>query len=287
MVKAEQIMDALGFIEDKYVVEAALSADSAVPRHTRWIAAVLVLLLGIAFFTQTTSGAVAAAFLREQVIGWIETLFPPKEITVTPEGMPETEIFTAGGQEPQPEDSVVCPGFVLYYDAERYERVEENGVTYIRSIPVVPKREEIRANNAALLAGLDAEAAEKKIEELLAQQEALQASLPKCELEILHVSGTAPEDAAAAVKQEKQQRGVSVSETEIYEPLVCLTFHVTAGTAWDSPVEDMYFVTDGQTGTYQLTVRYFVEAAEGHGVRLTAILDTFHVLPEQDAKPVN
>lgn len=271
-------MEALGFIKDEYVREAASPAGKTKTRSIRWIAAVLAFLLGTAFFTQTATGVAAAAFVREQVVSLLETLFPPKEMTVTVEGTSETETDVAGGREPQQEEAAVRPGFALYYDPDRYEMTEEKGKTYIRSIPVVLTREEIQANYSALLEGLPTEEAEKKIDELLAQQEAFYASLPVCELEILHVPDITPEETAAAVRNEKQQQWELVSETEQYEPLACITFQVKTGTTGDSLVEHLYFVGDQQTGTYQITVRYFAEAAEGHGVRLMAILNTFEVL---------
>ncbi len=55
-------------------------------------------------------------------------------------------------------------------------------------------------------------------------------------------------------------------------------FRSDNGAAWDSPVERLYFVADGQMGTYQLAARYFLEAEEGHGARLAAMADTFEVV---------
>lgn len=202
-------------------------------------------------------------------------------IAAAPEGAVEEETYVAGGQEPSQDDTAAAHGFAVYYDPERYEMTEENGVTYIRALPAAPDREEIRENNAALLEGLTDEEAERKIDELLAQQEAFYASLPKCELEILHVPDAPPEAAAGAAREERQKSWETVSEVEACEPLAGVTFRVSAGTDWGSPVEELYFVGDGQGGTYQITARYYVEAAEGQGARLTAMLHTFQVIPPQ------
>lgn len=279
-MKEERIVDALGSVRDAYVLEAMPAGEVKRHRRTQWVAAVLLVLLGTALFAQTAPGAVAAAFAREQIGNLIEMLFPPKEVTIPLEGVPEQETFIAAGQEPG-QDDPASSGFAVYYDPDRYEMTDENGATYIRAISVLPTREELCENNAALLETLTGDAREQKIDELLAQQEAFYAALPKCELEILHVPDTSPDVTAAVVRLEKQEQWAAVSEIEHYEPLACAMFHVSDGGAWDSPLEDLYFVDDGQTGTYQLTVRCFVEAAEGHGVRLTAILDTFEVLPPQ------
>lgn len=278
-MKEERLMEALGSIRDTYVLEAAITAGKTKKRRHHWVAALLAILLGAALFTQTAAGGAAAAVVKEQVSSWIESLFPPKELTAAPEGAPENATYSAGGQLPQQDSTAARPGFALYYDPERYVMTEENGAAYLRSIPVVPTREEIWANNADLLAGLSEEDAEEMVSQLLEQQTAFYAALPICELEILHVPDTTPEAAAAAARLEMQQNWTVVYEPELYSPLACPYFHVSGGTAWDDPIEYLYFVGDTQGGTYQLTVRCFVEATEGHGARLHTILNTFKVIP--------
>lgn len=280
-MKEERILNALGSVRDEYVAEAAPAVGRSSRRRVRRVAAVVLLLLGAALFTQTAPGAAAAAFVGERVAELIETLFPPKEITVIVEGSAEKEPYTAGGQVPHRDETADSSGFAVYYDPTIYEMTEEDGKTYIRSIPMLPTREELRANNGALLEGLSPEAAEETLDALLAQQEAAYAALPRCELEIAHVPETPPEEWAAAVQTELRQSWESVSELVPYEPLSCVMLRADGGTAWDAPVERLYFAEDGQGGTYQLTVRYFTEAEEGHGVRLTAILNTFRILTPQ------
>lgn len=197
-MKEERLMEALGSIRDTYVLEAAITAGKTKKRRHHWVAALLAILLGAALFTQTAAGGAAAAVVKEQVSSWIESLFPPKELTAAPEGAPENATYSAGGQLPQQDSTAARPGFALYYDPERYVMTEENGAAYLRSIPVVPTREEIWANNADLLAGLSEEDAEEMVSQLLEQQTAFYAALPICELEILHVPDTTPEAAAAA-----------------------------------------------------------------------------------------
>lgn len=276
-MKEEIIMDALGYINDAYVTESAPSAGKAKKRGTRWKAAALALLLGAGFFTLSSPGAAAAAYVKEQVVSLIEALFPPKELVVMPEGVPENITHVAGGQE----SSSAEPGFVIYYDPGVYEMTEEDGVYYIRSIPVMPTRDDIRENNPALLEGLSPEDAEAKIDELLARQEALYAELPSCELEIRHLPDIAPDAAAQARRLEMQPHWETVTETERYEPLDAISFLAGMATEWNSPVERLIFVDDMQGGTYQITMRYFTEAAEGHGVRLSAIANSFEVIPPQ------
>ena len=53
------------------------------------------------------------------------------------------------------------------------------------------------------------------------------------------------------------------------------------GQEWDSPVEVRDYISDEQGGCFRITSRYFLEAAEGHGARFAAMVDTFTVIPPQ------
>lgn len=233
----ERILDALGSIREEYIVQASPNAARGGKRGLRWIAAALAVVLGGALFLQTAPGAATAAFVRHQVTNLIQTLFPPKEVTAAPEGELETGLYEAGGQLGE-EDA---PGFVLYYDSERYTLVEEEGVTYLRPLEV-------------------------------------NETLPPCEIEIRRLNESLSSEAAESVRKALLDEWETVTEVALYEPLSCPTFRVQNGTAWDSPVERHYFVPDRQYGTYQLILRCFVEAEEGHGARLAAALNTFEIL---------
>lgn len=234
-------------------------------------AAVLVLIVVL----QTPPGATAVEFVREQVAEIIELLFPPKDITITPEGIPEEIPHVAQGQEPE---ETSTPGFALYVDSERYDMTEENGVTYIRPHAYLPTREDIRMNNQALLEGLSPEEAEAEVDRLLAEQEAFYASLPTCEIEIVHLPDITPESAAENFHAQMPEKWAFVSEiTESSQP-AGLSFIASQGNEWDSPQEERYFVEDGQRGAFQLTIRYFLEATEGHGTRLRAMAETFSII---------
>ena len=60
-----------------------------------------------------------------------------------------------------------------------------------------------------------------------------------------------------------------------------ITFSMCGGQQWDSPVEVRDYISDEQGGCFRVTSRYYLEAAEGHGVRFAAIVDTFAVIPSQ------
>lgn len=235
------IMDALGRVNEDYILEAMPGKKKKQTVKYRWIAAVAVIGLLFLFF-QTPTGAAAVEIVKEQVTSLIETLFPPKDIAVVVEG--ETEVISqvAGGQEPTIQESgtVTAPGFAIYYDAESYTMTEENGVTYIR-------------HN-------------------------IESDLPPCEMEIRHVPGVLPNAAAETARQEMLESWENVSEVSDLEEPEGAYFWISAGSNWDSAMEDMYFVSDGRDGAFQITARYFVEAIEGHGVRFAQMVRTFEII---------
>lgn len=283
MKQEERIMDALGAVSDRYIMEAAPQAKGQKKKSYRWIAAVLAVILGLSLCLQTAPVVSAVEYIAEQVVSLIETLFPPKEMTTAPEGSQESGTYVAGGQEPQQEEGETTqPGFAIYYDPETYTMVEEDGVSVIRPL-WVPTREMIMEENAGLLEGMTEAEAEATVDQLLAERIAFYDSLPKCELEIVHLPDMDLETAAQTVRQQRLSAWGTVTEVEGYASLNGLQFRCQSGWEWDSPVEELYFTSDGENGSFQLTIRYFFEAAEGHGARLLTSLDSFQVIEPSDA----
>lgn len=240
-MKADRIMDALGNVKEDYITESAPGKKKKKAPRFRWIAAAVVLVMILAFF-HTAPGVAALEIVKEAVTNFIETLFPPKDIPVYVEGETEVVHQEAGGQEPeiQQDGTVTAPGFVIYYDTERYTMTEENGTTYIRFVT--------------------------------------DGDLPPCEMTIKHIPGVAPEDAAEAARNEMEQCWDSVSEVRNLEAREGFAFAFSAGTSWNSACGDVFFLSDGRNGCFQLTARYFIEATEGHGSRFGQMVQTFEVI---------
>ena len=245
-MNADQIMDALGSVKEDFIMEAAPGKKTKKKSGFRWIAAVVALVMVLTFF-QTAPGAAAVETVRKAVTNFIERLFPPKEVSVTVEGETEVVHQEAGGQEPevQEDGTITTPGFAIYYDTENYTMSEENGVTYIRFV--------------------------------------MDNDLPPCEVEIRHIPGKNPAEAAAAAQTEMVETWAEVSELMELEDREGVMFHVSAGMNWDSACENIHFLSDGADGCFRITARYFVEAAEGHGVRVAQMIGTFQVIdsPEE------
>lgn len=280
------LLEVIGSIRDKYVAEAGrilekdAPAKTVKPRHTvaYRIAAVIALVLACILFLQTPIGAAAVEVVKESVSKLIESLFPPKDVIVMPEGMPEAVPHEAQGRDPDADN----PGFAMYVDTESYLMTEENGGYYVRQIPMKYDREEIRQQQAATLEGLSPEEQEAAIDERIQELKDFYASLPANEIEIREVPGK--EFSAYA----EEVRNQMAADWEITEDLIwvdrplAFTFRVSGGNAWDSPQEDHYFVDNGEQGTFHIIARYRLEAAEGHGMRFTSMIQTFAVVNNAD-----
>lgn len=242
-MKEERIIQALGQVRDEYIIEAAPVRKKEKRRALRGLAAAFAIVLLGALFLQTAPGAAAAEYVVEKVSSLIETLFPPKDITIMVEGAPVEGQYSAVGQEPEAGETgtEATPGFAIYIDSENYTMTEENGVTIIRPVNFYP-------------------------------------DLPTCGMDIVHLPDITVQEAAEAARAEIPADW-EVSETEAWSMPDSLSFFARSGWEWDSACKQVFLISDGQQGVFQVTIQYFFEAAEGHGVRLLSMLQTFTLIP--------
>ena len=285
-MKSMDLLEVVGSIRDKYILEAGKCREQAAPtkkaKFTRTaqirIAAMIALILAGILFLQTPMGVAAVEIVKESVSRLIETLFPPKDIIVMPEGTPEVVHHEAQGRDPE-EDT---PGFAMYVDTESYVMTEENGIYYVRHIPIEYNRELIRDQQAALLEGLSPDEQEAAIDARIQELKEFYASLPANEIEIREVPG---KEFSAYAEEIRNQMSTDWEITEeliwVDKPLA-YTFSLSGGNSWDSPHEVHYFVDNGKQGTFHIIARYYLEAAEGHGMRFTSMIQTFEVVTNDD-----
>lgn len=273
-----ELLDILGGVQGKYILEAQqLRAGSKKPHRLRYIqqlAAVIALILMLTVFLNTAPGVAAVEYVKEKISSLIETLFPPKKMTINIEGMEYEGDYAADGVEPEATAEAPQPGFAIYYDGDRYTMVKEGDITYIRPYLKSMTREEVLEIYGDSLSLLSEEERERQIASLMHPQP--DPALPNCEIEIIHLD--IPYEQAAS-----QKRAELESQWEMTEAVAGnrITFSISNGQEWDSPVEVQDYISDEQGGCFRITSRYFLEAAEGHGVRFAAIVDTFSVIPPQ------
>ena len=285
-MKSMDLLEVVGSIRDKYILEAGKCREQAAPakkaKFTRTaqirIAAMIALVLAGILFLQTPMGVAAVEIVKESVSRLIETLFPPKDIIVMPEGTPEVVHHEAQGRDPE-ED---IPGFAMYVDTESYVMTEENGIYYVRQIPIEYDREEIRKQQAALLEGLSPEEQEAAIDERIQELKEFYEALTANEIVIREVPG---KEFSAYAEEIRNQMSTDWEITEeliwVDKPLA-YTFSLSGGNSWDSPHEVHYFVDNGKQGTFHIIARCYLEAAEGHGMRFTSMIQTFEVVTNDD-----
>lgn len=104
-------------------------------------------------------------------------------------------------------------------------------------------------------------------------------NLPWCGMTIEHRPGVSPETAAEAVAEELRASDFD-EVSDIKADNRSLTFHASYGTDWDDAQVDVWVADDQNGGCYVLTGRYFLEAAEGHGVRFANMAATFRPVTE-------
>lgn len=273
-----ELLDILGGVQGKYILEAQqLRAGCKKPHRLRYIqqlAAVIALILMLTVFLNTAPGVAAVEYVKEKISSLIETLFPPKKMTINIEGMEYEGDYAADGVEPEATAEAPQPGFAIYYDVDRYTMVEEGDITYIRPYLKSMTREEVLEIYGDSISLLSGEERERQIASLMHPQP--DPALPNCEIEIIHLD--IPYEQAAS-----QKRAELESQWEMTEAVAGnrITFSISNGQEWDSPVEVQDYISDEQGGCFRITSRYFLEAAEGHGVRFAAIVDTFSVIPPQ------
>ena len=287
-MKSMDLLEVVGSIRDKYILEAGKCREQAAPvkkaKFTRTvqirIAAMIALVLAGILFLQTPMGVAAVEIVKESVSRLIETLFPPKDIIVMPEETPEVVHHEAQGRDPE-EDT---PGFAMYVDTESYVMTEENGIYYVRQIPIEYDRESIRDQQAALLEGLSPDEQEAAIDARIQELKEFYASLPANEIEIREVPGKEFSAYAEEIRNQMSTDWEITKELIWVDRPLAFTFSASGGIAWDSPHEVHYFVDNAEQGTFHIIARYYLEAAEGHGMRFTSMIQTFTVVNNTDVQ---
>ncbi len=113
------------------------------------------------------------------------------------------------------------------------------------------------------------------------------AELPKeCKLEIFHWPGVAVSDAIEQIRASLADSYSSVEVQDSYwtTPYSPVSIRASEGTDWDALQMDVWFAEDGQGGVFVLESVYFLEAAEGHGLRFLDMASTF--TPSSGETPV-
>lgn len=281
-MKSIELLEAFGYIEDQYILDAGnLQAQaSAAKRNSHKhsvrnkIAAVIALILACFLLCQIPKVVSAIEMVKEQIAKFFESMYPPKEITVSPEGFTEIIPHEAVGVLPE----AGRPGFIMYIDKENYQMIEENGAYYIRGCPVEFDREEIRSSNSALLKDLSPEEQEAFIDKRIEEMKAFYASLPPVEIEIRYIPGKDSLSCAQETLAELADSWDMHTEIQEMSRLPGYGFDLkSAPVSFEVPFEWHYFFSYGEQGTFHLINRHYLES-DAAGYRFSKMIQTFTIL---------
>lgn len=105
-------------------------------------------------------------------------------------------------------------------------------------------------------------------------------TLPEVSMTIEQVAKK-PEEAAKDIEQELNSKFPKVTNLgEVTTPVKGLAYHAIDGNLATSTVVDYYIVDNEKGGSFIIKKQYFLEVAEGHGVRFDNMLKEFKIIKE-------
>lgn len=256
------------------------------------IAAVACLV--VLFMAFAPAGQAMAAWIRESIEYLLEQWFPPKEISVHPEGEKENITHEIYGDLPEQTESIAqetgsmpVSGFAIYIDPDIFETVEEGEDYLIREKRFIYTREDAINDIPMLLEGLSEEEAECKIQERMEEMQNFYDSMPVCEIHITQVPQVTLEDAAAKMREELLETYENVSDITKSSLLDGLYLYGNMGIQADSKVVETYFVDNGLGGVFVIKAVYYMEATEGVGARFHTMIETFEVILPEETRAID
>lgn len=291
----ERLLVLIGNIPEEMLDEAMHVKKIGRSGRKRVLYAVVAAACMIVLFMRfVPAGQVMAAQIREHVERLLEELFPPKDISMTVEGIEENIPHEVYGELPKEaeefpreteevsEKSADKAGFAIYVDMDSFETTEEEDCYMIRGKRIVYTREDAIRDNEMLLADLSEEEAEQKIREIVERTQELYDNFHTGEIRITQRQEVSVEDAAREMQEALSEHYAYVSDIMVSELPKGLYLRAEEGTASDCEVEEVYFTDNGLGGVFVITANYIVEAAEGTGARFHSMIETFRVLEASD-----
>lgn len=246
----------------------------------------------ILFMAFAPAGQAMAAWIRESIEYLLEQWFPPKEISVNPEGEKENITHEIYGDLPKQSESIAqetgrmpVAGFAIYIDPEIFETVDDGEDYLIREKRFIYTREDAVNDIQTLLEGLSEEEAKCKIQERMEEMQNFYDSMPICEIHITQIPQATLEDVAVKMREDFLGMYENVSDITKSSLLDGLYLYGNMGLQADSEVVEAYFVDNGLGGVFVIKAVYYMEATEGMGARFHSMIETFEVLlPEMSQK---
>ena len=114
--------------------------------------------------------------------------------------------------------------------------------------------------------------------DVITTKEPLEERYPEVSMEIKQYKDVSPDTMISTLKTELASEYTKVTAESVTEPLDGFKLHGISGSEWDSPVTNVYVIDNLNGGSFIITEKYFLEAAEGHGARFYAMLQEFEII---------
>lgn len=115
--------------------------------------------------------------------------------------------------------------------------------------------------------------------DIITTKEPLEERYPEVSMEIKQFTDITPQEMVSTLETELTSAYTKVTGTEsVTKPLEGFKLHGISGSEWDSPVTNVYVIDNQNDGSFVITEKYFLEAAEGHGARFYAMLQEFEIV---------
>ncbi|GAA0721629.1 hypothetical protein GCM10008905_12240 [Clostridium malenominatum] len=106
-------------------------------------------------------------------------------------------------------------------------------------------------------------------------------NIPEVFMEIEQVKGKKPETIASELENQLKVNYEKVENRgQVNEPIKATLIYANNGSKWNSTVIKYYLVDNTKEGTFIIKQQLFIEAEEGHGVRLNNMLKEFKIINE-------
>lgn len=155
-----------------------------------------------------------------------------------------------------PESQGKTVDFLIYVNEEQFHMQEENGIFRLRSTYPLPD------------------------------------NFPECGMDIFHLSDTSPSQAKLEAEDALKDHYPEMSSEELAAALpgslylrASESLEQDSEEIWNAEQAELWFVDDGQGGTFVLTARYFLEAEEGMGRRFRDMVSSFRVVDRNESVP--
>lgn len=285
----ERLLDLIGNIPEEMLDEALHTKKTGrSKKKSVFYGSVTAACVIVLFMRFVPAGQAMASQIREHVERLLEELFPPKDISLTIEGVEENLTYEVYGELPKEaeEFSEECAdkaGFAIYIDRDSHELTKAEDCYTIRGKRIIYTRQDAIKDNEMLLADLPEDEKEQKIRKIMEERQAFYDNFSTGEIRITQRQKVSVEDAAGEMKEELSEHYTDVSDIIASELPKGLYLRAYGGTAWDCEVKEVYFVDNGLDGVFVITASYIMEATEGAGARFHSMIETFKVLEPSDS----